>query len=134
MGFKEIKAEETAATTMNILIANSEDVMLTDEEQMTDVKEEDISEVKGVKPQEIDKDTLTMDTEITVVGENVAALKAGEENLNVLEVLNENFKQIAVVSTSTELLELPEIVTKAATEEADVEAQLVQETTAPTFL
>merc|ERR1712123_485709 len=108
---------------------------------MTDVKEEDISEVKGVKPQEIDKDTLTMDTEITVVGENVAALKAGEENLNVLEVLNENSKQIAVVSTSMELLEpkeltteLPEIVTKAALEEADVEAQLVQETTAPTFL
>merc|ERR1711892_386859 len=142
--FKEMEAEETAATTMNIVekdFANSEDVMLTDEEQMTDVKEEDISEVKGVKPQEIDKDKLTMDTEITVVGENVAALKAGEENLNVLEVLNENFKQIAVVSTSTELLEpkeltteLPEIVTKAATEEADVEAQLVQETTAPTFL
>merc|ERR1711892_221503 len=141
---KEIKAEETAATTMNIVeqdFANLEDVMLTDEEKMTDFREEDISEVKDVKPQEIDEDTLTMDTEITVVSENVAALKAGEENLNVLEVLNENSKQIAVVSTSTELLEpkeltteLPEIVTKAATEEADVEAQLVQETTAPTFL
>merc|ERR1712106_408808 len=142
--FKEIEAEETAATTMNIVekdFANSEDVMLTDEEKMTDVKEEDISEVKDVKPQEIDEDTLTMDTEMTVFGENVAALKAGEENLNVLEVLNENSKQIAVVSTSTKLVEpkeltteLPEIVTKAATEEADVEAQLVQETTAPTFL
>merc|ERR1712106_263965 len=141
---KEIKAEETAATTMNIVeqdFANSEDVMLRDEEKMTDFKEEDISEVKDVKPQEIDEDTLTMDTEITVVGENVAVLKAGEENLNVLEVLDENSKQIAVVSTSTELpepkeltTELPEIVTKAATEEADVEAQIVQETTVPTFL
>merc|ERR1711892_40239 len=141
---KEIKAGETAATTMNIVeqdFANLEDVMLTDEEKMTDFREEDISEVKDVKPQEIDEDTLTMDTEITLVSENVAALKAGEENLNVLEELDENSKQIAVVSTSTELLEpeeltteLPEIVTKAAPEEADVEAQLVQETTAPTFL